>query len=420
MAHKICPICGTPAHEHAVECGVCGAELAKVAPVHRIDEQKSSESSFDFQYGETDLAENQLHWPGGTYVLAGALVLAAIICGGSLLVGATRFLSMFPQTGVLPASEVTQVSTSDALILVTNTPHTPLVFSTVTDAPPTHTPIATEAPTATPGPCMQKVQAGDSLIGLVTRCGHRDLDIIDLVLEINNLESAEFIQSGQTLEIPWPTPTAAPNEGSDVEAPTGDTDSSAQADQSENVALSESQGDPPDPFSAPTATLQPGVAWHTITKGENIISVAVQYGANAKILSELNPEVTFSQCDFGQFAGGPSCVVMIFEGQQIRVPAPTLTPTLSPTPSGSETPTPTATPTFNAPSALSPGDRALFQRQALITLRWVASGSLGPGQVYRVVVRDLTDEINYTADTTELFFILPEAWQGSEGRHEYQ
>ena len=228
--------------------------------------------AFDFQYGETDLAENQLRWPGGTYALVGALVLATVICVGSLLVGAARFLSMFPQARVLPASEIPQASTSDALILVTNTAHTPLVFSTVTAAPPTRTSIPTEAPTATPGPCMQKVQAGDSLIGLVSRCGHRDLDIIDLVLEINNLESAEFIQSGQTLEIPWPTPTVAPNEASDVEAPTGDADSSAQADQSANVALNDAQGDAPDPFTAPTATLQPGVAWHTITKGENIIS----------------------------------------------------------------------------------------------------------------------------------------------------
>jgi hypothetical protein len=169
-----------------------------------------------------------------------------------------------------------------------------------------------------------------------------------------------------------------------------------------------------------TATLQAGVTWHQVIKDETIISIAITYGADIKILSELNPEVAFSQCDFGQFGGGPSCVVNLYEGQSIRVPAPTLTPTLSPTPSGSETATPTATATFNAPSALSPSNRALFRALQLVTLRWVASGTLGTNQVYRVEVEDLTSKVRYTADTTDLFFILPAEWQGRDGqRHEY-
>ena len=121
------------------------------------------------------------------------------------------------------------------------------------------------------------------------------------------------------------------------------------------------------------------------------------------------------------FGGGENCVVILISGQKIRVPAPTATPTLSPTPSGSETPTPTATPTFNAPSALSPSDRVLFQETDLITLRWVASGTLGPDQVYQVQVQDLTDSITYAGDTTELSFIIPEDWQAQDGtRHEFR
>jgi hypothetical protein len=163
------------------------------------------------------------------------------------------------------------------------------------------------------------------------------------------------------------------------------------------------------------------VAWHEVVKDETIISIAFEYGADLKILSELNPEVTFSQCDFGEFSGGTSCVVNLYIGQRIRVPAPTLTPTLSPTPSGSETPTPTVTPTYNAPSALSPSNRALFQGSELVTLRWVASGTLGAGQTYRVQINDLTSGATYSADTPDLFFILPVEWQSHDGaRHDYE
>jgi hypothetical protein len=259
---------------------------------------------------------------------------------------------------------------------------------------------------------MQEVLAGDSLIALVTRCGHRDLDVIAEVLEMNNLSAPEVIQVGQTLAIPWPTPTLDPNL-----MPTATVE--GEADAGAMIAfVPDSEGELV--YIPPTATLQPGVTWHRVVKDENIIVIAVQYGADIKILSELNPEISFSQCDFGEFAGGPSCVVNLIEGQQIRVPAPTPTPTLSPTSSGSETPTPSPSPTFNAPSAISPGDRALFRREELVTLRWVASGTLAEGQVYRVEVQDMTTKTDYFADTTELFLIVPVAWQGQDSRrHEY-
>jgi LysM repeat protein len=289
-----------------------------------------------------------------------------------------------------------------------------MFLPTVTaDAPPTRTITPSPAPTNTPGPCFQEVQAGDSLISLVSRCGHRDLDVIALVLEINNLSAPEVIQVGQTLEIPWPTSTVDPN----LEA-TATVEEVAQANPL--IAFAADEGAELI-IVPPTATLQPGVAWHQVAPGETIISVAFQYGADVKILSELNPEVTFSQCDFGEFGGGPSCVVNIFEGQQLRVPSPTLTPTLSPTPSGSETPSPSPSPTFNAPSALSPGNRALFRQGELVTLRWVASATLAPGQMYRVTVEDLTANTTYEGDTADLFFIIPDAWQGQDNRrHDYR
>lgn len=420
MRYKICPICNTPAPEQAKECSACGASLQGVAVIDQYEQSSSTQpKNYDFHYGETDLVESQLKWRGGSYILGGTLLLAVLVCGGVTLFGASRLMA-FLGVGTSVESITTQTAVAtmaNAVDLVTNTAQPTLFLPTVTaDAPPTRTVTPSPAPTETPGPCMQQVQSGDSLIALVSRCGHKDLDVIDLVLDLNNLSSAEVIQVGQTLEIPWPTATPGPNlEVTEGVEPAGDEASSAAA----VVAVADE--DFTGIIAVPTATLQPGVMWHRIVRNENVISIAFQYGANVKILSELNPEIAFSQCDFGEFGGGPSCVVNLIEGQQIRVPAPTPTPTLSVTPSGSETPTPTATPTFNAPSARSPGDRALFRRQELVTLRWAASASLAEGQVYRVDVEDITTSTPYSMDTTELFLIVPVEWQGRDSRrHEYR
>lgn len=359
---------------------------------------------YDHHYGETDLFESNVRWRGGTYILGGMLMLAMLVCiGGVFLVG-IRVYDLFSDD--ISTAVPTQVEAN--VPLSTNTPRPTIVLNTVTPAP---TVTETLAPTETPGPCMQQVQPGDSLIAIVARCGHRDLAVIDAVLALNGLDAPELIQSGQTLEIPWPTPTVDPN----AEAVEGEEGASAEV--AAVVEINPLSGLP----VPPTETLQPGVTWHTVSLNENIIIVAYQYGANVKILSELNPEVTFSQCDFGLETGGAQCVVNLYEGQRIRVPAPTPTPTLSPTPSGSETPTPTATPTFNAPSVISPGDRMLFRRDEFVTLRWVASGTLGENQVYRVQVEDLTSGATYMADTKDLFFVLPVEWRGKDDRrHEYQ
>jgi hypothetical protein len=269
---------------------------------------------------------------------------------------------------------------------------------------------------------------GDDLISLAYSCGHRSQAVIPLILEMNDLIAPEQLQAGQTLLIPWPTTTndTAPDEG-DI-SPEDSAEADAQASSSD-VALADNaltddagldvpQG-APTPF--PTATLLPGVTWHVVQPDESMIGIAYQYGTNAETLSQLNPEIAFSQCDFQYDTGGDRCMVMLQIGQQIRVPAPLPTATLSPTLSGSETATFTPTATYNAPSALSPGNRATFGRDDLVTLRWVASGLLSVGEAYRVTVENLTTDRAYSADTTELFYIIPGDWQGRDARrHQYR
>jgi hypothetical protein len=378
-----------------------------------------SKPRYDRRYGETDLLEGELHRKSEVYIFGGALVLLAMVCVGAVAFAGVRWL--------LPGSADLQspspAATQREIIIATNTLPPAPVMATVTPPPPTPT------NTATPGPCTHTVQAGDDLISIAWECGHRSLDVIPLILEMNNLNSPEMIVVGQEVMVPWPTEVgAAPAETEEAtsEDGAGDAtgDEAATTDEAAFIVPGLELASAPTadtPTIPPTETLLPGIQYYTVQPNENILSVVYTYNTSVQVLSQLNPEITFSQCDYGSPVGGPECNVMIFAGQQIRVPAPTPTATLSPTRSGSETPTPTSTPTFNAPSAISPANRTLFGQSDLITLRWVGSGMLGADEVYRVRVEDLTAEQVYTADTTELSFVLPSTWQSQDGqRHDYQ
>ena len=412
-----CPICQTKVLAGSQECPVCGAQLA-ARPINGAPEASSTDGPrFDPALGEDDLYLPRLlrfSWWGVAAPVA--LAIIALIAIG-FLGGAS-----FNRTG---ASDLGPPDTSGVRTAVPTlaldgapagssslTPSATLFLPTLTVPPP---PSATPEPTATPGPCDQVVQAGDTLITLAIRCGHNDLAILDVIVDLNGLRSAESIQQGQHILIPWPTPTPGATEA-DTPADGGTTGQSA--------APADTTGAGSDPYAIseviPTATLQPGVTWYTVQTGDNIIQIAVQFDATIEILSQLNPEVTFSQCDFGMASGGGNCIVQLVAGQQLRVPVPTPTPTLSPTPNGSETPTPTATPTFNAPSLLNPGDRALFGRDDIVTLRWVTTGVLGPDEIYQVTVTDTTAGRVYTETTNDTLFIIPAEWQPANGqRHTF-
>src|SRR5690606_25896060 len=96
--------------------------------------------------------------------------------------------------------------------------------------------------------------------------------------------------------VPTATPFISPGE---LEA-TRIIREATQRAQIETITAQAAQGT----FVTPTPTLQPGIAFHTVQSNENIIVIGTQYGANVEILSQLNPEIAFSQCDFGLDFGG--------------------------------------------------------------------------------------------------------------------
>lgn len=395
-------------------CTTCGTTLTGVKVTSTNGENGHNVPAYNHHYGETDLSENNLRWKGSSYIFGGVLVLAVMVCVGGLIFGGARLFSSMSQSSTLGMT-ITPPAANNPLAIVSNTPRPTLFLPTVTPAPPTAT--LTPSPTITPtqGPCVQQVQPNDDLYSIIARCGHRHFEImLSVVTELNKLEDPSRIQIGQTIIVPWPTATTDPNA---TAAPDSTDEAGAQGNT--DAAITSKTGSS-DIVRSPTETLLPGITWHEVQPDENILIIAYNYGADLKVLSELNPEITFSQCDFGSGSGGPNCIVQLFIGQRIRVPAPTPTPTLSVTPSGSETPTPSATPTFNAPSLLNPTDRAFFRKDKIITLRWVTSGSLGPGQSYLIRAEDQTANITYTATTRELYFIVPEEWHSQDGmRHDF-
>lgn len=412
QAPKVCPKCGAVVQPNAIYCSMCGTPLQQnLLRSQDLSELVRPRSGYEQKYGEADLLETNDGRKGGQ--LAALLILGASLfaCGLLTVFGVTRFIeSTRPPTHTDTQAIIAEDTVE--LVISTNTAFPTLNLPTVTLPPPTST--ATE----TPGPCRVVVAPGADLIALASYCGHRSLDVIPLILTLNGISAPENIQSGQQLDIPWPTSTVDPN------APTATTVvSSSLANfqaRSSSDSIASINGtpintlEPPTPI--PTPTLPLGVGFHSIIGGESMVSIAISYNTSAEVLSQLNPEIPFTQCDFSVFSGGPACTVQLSVGQQIRVPIPTPLPTETPTPSGSETATPTITPTFNAPSPLSPGNGALFLAGQLVTLRWVTTGTLGPRDVYRVEVRDLTIDQTYLIDTTELSVIVSESWQGTDGR----
>lgn len=413
QSYKLCPICGTAAHRNAVMCSTCGTSLTDVQPTSDRPKTTPAQPAYDRRYGETDLLEGEVSNRGQVFILGGLLTIALLLCGAIVLFVGQGMFNNGPAPTPTTANATQAPILGQESIVVTNTPRPTVIFATVTPPPPSPTLTPTE------GPCVQHVDPGDDLISMAWACGHRSLDVMPLILEMNDLASAELIQLGQDILIPRPTLTADPNAG--AAGPEALTVANASTAAPTDEAPLADAVDLQDPLVMPTETLLPGIMWHQVQPNETMLVIASTYRTSAEVLAQLNPEITFSQCDYSLDSGGPTCTVLLVAGQNMRVPAPTPTPTLSPTLSGSETPTPTLTPTFNAPNLFNPPDRALFQRDALITLRWVGTGTLGADEVYVITMEDLTANTTYTGETDELYFIVPPEWQGTDARwHDFR
>ena len=399
-SHKVCPICEARNHRNAALCATCGATIADVAPRPEPAEDESHAEFYDYRFGETDLAETSLKVKGR--ILSAIMVtLFLIAIGGAAAIALAPRLRA-GETDAVPAAH-TALPTRKAGPTVT--PGTPTATFTASPIP-----SATPSATLTPVPCVRRVAEGDSLIAIITRCGHDSLAILPTVMAINKITDETRIQIGQEIIVPRPSPTADP-----AATPAADDSVSAESREAQLERLAF------DPFAPTrTPTLLPGLMWHVVQLDEDMIYIAAVYETHVKVLSDLNPEIEFLLCDFGAVYGGPECIVQLWVGQHIRVHAPASTITPIPTASGFETPTPRPTATFNAPIAQSPANEAFYSALEQVTLRWVGTGRLAANEVYRVNFANLDTGERYQAETRELFLIVPSEWQSQDDEsHQY-
>ncbi len=429
-----CPICGAVQPLAAQKCSICGAVLPGertpivTQPVAEEQTRHGARARYDSAVGDDDLYVGDLSGRMWRLIAAGGLTLALVLGLGlgyaiSRMAGHDNGDGSFQANGGMqsPPTAPPTSTLRGTYVAATFTPAPPITLDlpTVTPMPPT----ATETPL--PTPCYQTAQQGDTVLGMAYRCGHRNNDVVALILEINGLDSPQELKEGQTLEIPWPTPTLDPNATAVPTALPADAGTGGGGDTPDAtaaVALNE--------FGTPDAlakyeniepTLRPGLAWHTVRAGQTILDIAYEYGTTLETLSKINPEIPFLQCDFGSGSGGPDCVVMLGEGQRVRVPVPLPTTTPTPSPVGTLTPTPTATATFNAPYLLTPDNDAIFRSDEIVTLRWGGTGTLAEDERYLVNVRDLDTGTTYQALVRDSTYILPGGWQPSDhNRHRFE
>lgn len=263
----------------------------------------------------------------------------------------------------------------------------------LSSATPSHTPEnPTETPTATPteGPYVVRVQPGEFLYGIIERFGYTDGRVIPAILTLNpNIPNEESLPVGQDILIPRMTQTPTPP---NYEA---------------TVSIMGTLGIPlPDQLPANTS-----FECHTVIEGERVIDIAEQYDTTLEIISQLNPELVFRNCDLNNRSGGPECNVNIQIGQCVKVPMPTPTMTLSPTPSGNETATPT--PTYGPPIVIRPPNGAIVTGPVL--LEWISAGILKSDEYYYLEVINRTAGTQYTQVTKDTSWQLPSGLIPPEG-----
>jgi len=410
MVKQICPTCGAANPNKEATCAICGARLSRTTSPARALNGAPASGSYEFALGEDDLMAD--HIPGVRWMMVGLLVLGMLL-GVGLLWGVLRLsgadeLLIQPVPTDTPSATTTPDFTASLLALTPTITLTPSLTRTPPPPLPTVTPTITLVPTE--GPCEFAVAEGEGLYDLALKCGHRDYSVIPAIVELNKLTCDSCLQIGQIIQVPRPTATIDP---AAIENPAS---GALDVDSAEFAAAGTVSAD--DIIAARQValepTLDPNLQYHYVEQGQTLWDVIAVYNIDVKLLSEINPEIEFPQCDFGERFGGPTCAVFFSEGQRLRVPAPTPTPTIPPTASGSETPTPSPTATINVPAVFAPREGANFDAASIVTLRWTTTGTLDRDEVYAVRVKNIDTNEEYIGITCDLAFDLPKEWQSRE------
>ena len=284
----------------------------------------------------------------------------------------------------------------DAPIIAEATTPSPQVVETQPPAgPATETPTPTI--TATIQPYEYEVQAGDTLLFILTLFGYRDTRIVSDVLLLNNMPNENALFAGQTILIPRQTPTLAPTA---TITPTHDPLLPTRTPLPPTATIDPLFTPIYDNCSPSNRCLSPdGQYWvHVVGEGQTISMIAGMYNSTVNCIQQLN--------SLGEF---------ISEGQTLHICIlVTLTPTLTPTGGAASTATPT--PTIMPPSLFAPANRQQIPRGDDVTLQWAAERPLEAGQSYLISVTDTESGTEERFVTRSNSFRLPEELRPGTGR----
>jgi len=369
-----CPHCDSRIPAGSDRCLMCGREVARLKPAERamaepeMDTEPPPAESEEVE--ETPVTANRV----------APVVVADDVSSGSETAGERRPSIVFWMTAA--AFFVTAIAGSlvvryggpvQLALFPTVTPirPTPSFTPTVT-LPPTETPPPTGTPTMTPPPSptatprpprSHRVTSGETLFGLSL---FYDVSM-ESIASTNSFDVETPIQSGQTLQIPWPTPTP-PLEPMAIEI------------NGEMV------------IADPTNCEQ-----YVIEEGDAISVIAARYNINFELLQQVNRLTERS---------------VIQPGDTICIPEISYGGILPPTPGPSPTPSPTSFPA--GPTLLYPPEAMVFDmRNEPIVLQWVAVKDLASDEWYMV---ELIDESVPGAHplrgfTRQNAFRVPERWR---------
>ncbi|RMG89308.1 MAG: LysM peptidoglycan-binding domain-containing protein [Chloroflexi bacterium] len=356
-----CPHCDTVVAADAIQCIMCGAELpplrpelAQTAELPPLPETPSAAtSSATTKIFTSVMRERQ---SSATFWLTAVFGVIILISG--ILVWQYRDPNL--NLALVPTVSPTSPPATST--------HTPTPGPTET-SPPTATPTITltPLPTDTPRPPrLHTVASGETLIGLSLR--YRIT--AESIAAANGFSVDAPIQAGQSLVIPWPTPTP-PLVPVGIEI------------NGETVIA--------DPTDCQLYEVQPG---------DSLSGIAARYEIDFRLFLMVN---RLSE-DFILQPGDVVCIPQIIYGG-----------TLPPTPGPSPTPSPTPLPP--APVPLFPPNHAVIDPpDRVITLQWAAVKNLAENEWYMVELadEDEIDSLPYRGFTRATSFQVPSSWRPTE------
>lgn len=291
----------------------------------------------------------------------------------------TQAVSDTPTPSLTPSSTPTPQDVVDIPVIVA----TPVPIDNMVIGEPTQS----LEPTPTLTPWIHIVREGETLGAIMQfqPWGYPPFDpaVMNAILNANGLATANQLRVGQELVIPFRTATPIP-EGIEL----------TQAAAAERgVEVIGNQEFVAGQLFGP----------HVVQEGQTVVGIMELYDTTLEVLSQQNPNLGWTGCDFTNPSGGPNCAPNIGEGQEIKVPLPTPTRAPTATPSGNETPTPT--PTYPPARTFYPPNGVIVSGS--LTAQWTSLGILQPNEVYLVEIIDRTTGNQQVFSTTATAYPFP-------------